>query len=229
MFVNNLAEAFQANPLYAIAAAFLAGLITSLGPCTFARSLVLLGHVAKEKDVDYTKGFFISFIFLIGLTIAYGLFGVFGFLTTNINIISNNIYYIVGIVAIIMGLHFAGIIDIKLPTSSDRFRGFRNLYNRYRGPGGGFIMGFTFGLLLCPCCIPGLLFIISFTFIKGNFLFGIVLLFIYVIGHGIPLLIVGTFSGAITGLKRIQKYSTYVNLIVGTLIFLAGLLFLWIV
>ncbi len=227
MSVTDFASSFQSNPLYAIVAAFVAGLITSLGPCTFSRAIVLIGHIAREKNVSRNRGFFISFIFLIGLLIAYVLYGLFGYLAKNVNLISTNIFYLAGVIAVLMGLHFAEIIKMRLPLSSTKLLKARNIYSKYQGTGGGLIMGFSFGLMLCPCCLPGLLFIISFTFIQGNFIYGLLLLFVYVIGHGLPLLGIGTFSGAITGLKSVQKYSVYVNLIVGILIFIIGLLFLW--
>lgn len=216
------------NPLYAYLAVFSLGALTSLGPCTFARAVMLLSYLGTEENLNRKKGFFLAFIFLIGLTISYSAMGSIGFLAANQVQMGVYLYYIIGIAIILLGLHFAEIIKLRLPTSSSRLDNFRKLYLKYRGGTGTFIMGLVFGLLVCPCCLPGLLGIFALTFAKGKLVYGASLVFVYTLGHGIPLLLVGVSAGAIRKFERLQTWSSYINLVSGTLMVIIGLLFVWI-
>jgi cytochrome c-type biogenesis protein len=189
---------------------------------------MLLSYLNTEKDLTRKKGFYLAFIFLIGLTISYSALGLIGFFAANIAQIGVYLYYIIGIAMVLFGLHFSEIIKLKLPTGSSRFDNFRKIYLRYRGGTGTFIMGLVFGLLICPCCLPGLLGIFALTFAKGKLVYGASLVFIYTIGHGIPLLIIGTSAGAIRKFEKIQRWSSYINLVSGILMVIVGLLFIWI-
>ena len=202
------------NPLYAYIAAFIAGLATSLGPCTFARAGALLGYTGSAKGVTKVWGFFLAFMFLVGLVISYTILGTVGFVAVNAVEIGNALYYFAGAVVIIMGLHFTGIVQIRL--------------RKFSGPAATVSMGLVFGLMLCPCCIPGLLTIFTFTFAQGKLAYGISLVFAYTIGHGIPLLLVGMFAGAIRTFKKLQVYSEYINLGLGTIMIVVGVFLIWI-
>ncbi len=220
-----LSEVLQ-NPLFAVLVAFLAGLATSLGPCTFARAVTFIGYVGSEQEMTKTKGFALSFLLLIGLTVSYSSLGLVSFLANNVINIGIGLYYAVGILMVLMGLHFAEIIRVRIPTPN-KLRELKDYYSKYRGPAGSLMLGGVFGFMLCPCCLPGLLAIFALTFAKGQLAYGALLVFSYTLGHGIPLLAVGIFTGAIKVMTAIQRWRDHVNLATGTLMVIAGLLFLW--
>jgi cytochrome c-type biogenesis protein len=221
-------DAVVNSPFFAISVAFVAGLVTSLGPCTFARSITFLGYLGSEELVSKVRGFCLAFILLLGLTVSYSSLGLVGFIANNIIDIGTGLYYLVGIVMVLMGLHFAEIIRLRIPVPS-RLYSLKQYYSSHRGPIGSFMLGIIFGLMLCPCCLPGLLAIFAYTFAEGKLLYGITLVFAYTLGHGIPLLLVGLFASTIQMMKALQRWRAHINLATGTLMILAGLLFLWIV
>ena len=67
------------------------------------------------------------------------------------------------------------------------------------------LLGGLFGLIASPCATPILAVILSAAAAKGHPLAGGVLLFAYAVGHGLPLLVLGLFAGAASGLRRIGE------------------------
>ena len=53
--------------------------------------------------------------------------------------------------------------------------------------------------------------------------YGSSLLFVYALGHGLPLVILGGVTGALTSLERLSKYTPAVQKGAGWLLILAGL------
>lgn len=223
----SIVEAAQ-NPIFAFAIVFVMGLATSLGPCTFTRAITLIGYVGSEENMSRGKGFYLAFISLIGLTVSYASLGLVSFIASNIIKIGTNLYIFIGIVMVLMGLHFAGLVRISIPTSG-KLRELKNRYSKYRGPVGSFLLGAVFGLMMCPCCLPGLVAIFGLTFAQGDILYGTLLVFSYTLGHGIPILVVGTLTGEAKVLTTARRWSEHVNLLTGTLMIIVGLLFVWVV
>ncbi|MHB0977191.1 MAG: cytochrome c biogenesis CcdA family protein [Candidatus Aquicultorales bacterium] len=228
MNLPDLGSVITQYPLAAFAVAFAAGLVTSLGPCTFARSVTFMGYVGSETTLSKTKGFFLAFLLLVGITVSYSSLGLVGFIASNIADIGKNLYYFVGMVAVVMGLHYAGVVRFRIPVPA-KIRELKERHSRYRGPVGSFVLGTLFGLMLCPCCLPGLLTIFALTFAKGQLLYGFGLVFAYTLGHGVPLLAVGVFTGGIRVLSGIQRWREHISLATGTLMIIAGFVMLWMV
>lgn len=228
MSLPDLGSSITQYPLIAVAVAFGVGLLTSLGPCTFARSVTLMGYIGSEERLTKTRGFLLAFLMLIGIAISYSSLGLVGYIAANIAKIGAGLYYFVGFMAVLMGLHFAGVLRFRIPVPG-RLRSLKEKYAHYRGPTGSFMLGIVFGLMLCPCCLPGLLTIFALTFAKGQLLYGMLLVFAFTLGHGLPLLAVGLFAGAIKVFAGIQRWQEHISLANGTLMIIAGLVMLWLV
>lgn len=224
----DLGSAISEYPLIALAVAFGAGFITSLGPCTFARAVTFMGYVGSEERLTKSRGLFLAFVMLVGITISYSSLGLVGFVAANISSIGESLYYLVGLLAVLLGLHHAGVVRLRIPTPG-RLRALKEKYAHYRGPTGSLMLGVVFGLMICPCCLPGLLTIFALTFAKGQIAYGVLLVFSYTLGHGIPLLMVGLTAGAIKVLSAVQRYQEHVSLATGTMMIIAGLIMLWLV
>lgn len=207
--------------------ALLGGLATSLGPCTLARTMMLAGTVGVDARVSRFRGLVLSLLFLLGMAVVYTVLGTLGGLATSWASLAESLYLPLGMAIVAFGLHQAGVIRIPLPHS----HGLTGLSARLAEKGGSLsttLLGGLSAFLVCPCCLPGLLAIFAFTYARGDFGLGVVGTFAFTLGHGVPLLFVGTFVGALARLKSFQRYYAYVEVASGTFLVAAGMLLVWI-
>src|SRR5271168_3193217 len=99
-----------------VAVAF-AGAVASLSSCTIARLPVLLGLVSSTAQSKH-RGFFLSIAFSCGLIISYTiigmLFGMIAHIASSLVAISQFLYLFLGILMILGGLFFAGLISFGM-------------------------------------------------------------------------------------------------------------------
>ncbi len=86
---------------------------------------------------------------------------------------------------------------------------------------GGLIFGFSLGIIWIPCVGPILGTILAIVAVEGDILYGAILLAIYSLGLGIPLLAIAYTSRF--SLKRLNKYSVSIKRISGVILVLMGL------
>lgn len=179
--------------------AFLAGIISSFGPCVLSSIPLIIGYVTGYAENDKSKAVKYSFVFCLGIATTFTLFGIVSASFGNFILGTSRIWYILlAIMMAILGLKTLGLIDIniKLPESM--------INSEKKGMIGAFIFGVVGGIISSPCSTPVLIVILTFVAIKGNILYGLLLLLSYSIGHSIPIFIAGTSTGLI---NKIMKYS----------------------
>ena len=86
---------------------------------------------------------------------------------------------------------------------------------------GGLMFGFSLGIIWIPCVGPILGAILAIVAVEGNILYGAILLAIYSLGLGIPLLALAYISQFT--LKPLNKYSVIIKRISGVILVLIGL------
>ena len=92
--------------IYAYGLVFLAGLVSSIGPCNITMVPIIVAHVAG-KEATRRRSFAISMAFMLGTATTFMLLGIFiavvgGIFGTSRSII----YYLVVSVCVIIGLNF---------------------------------------------------------------------------------------------------------------------------
>ncbi|MDD4802337.1 MAG: cytochrome c biogenesis protein CcdA [Syntrophomonas sp.] len=90
---------------------------------------------------------------------------------------------------------------------------------------GAFIAGILGGVFSSPCSTPVLIALLAIVAGKGSVLWGILLLLLYSIGHGILAIIAGTSMGFVHKMSSSEKYgqaSTVLKNIMGVLILFIG-------
>ncbi|MHB1153456.1 MAG: cytochrome c biogenesis protein CcdA [Eubacteriales bacterium] len=200
--------------------ALLAGILTSVTPCALSSIPLIVGYVGGTGQKDTKKAFRISLIFALGSAVTFTTLGVFASMAGKLIGTSAAWWYIVlGILMVLMALQIWGIFEI-IPSS------YLTSKNTKKGYLGAFIAGILGGIFSSPCSTPVLIALLAIVAGKGSIIWGMLLLLIYSIGHGILAVIAGTSVGLVQKIMLSNKYgtlSTVLKVIMGLLILTIGL------
>jgi len=218
--------ALQTTSLLAYLLVFLGGVLTSIGPCNTAMIPLIIGYVGGSTNLSRRHSFAISLTFSLGLAVTFMLLGVIASLIGGlIGGTSRFWYYLVAFVCFLIGLHMIGVIHIRTPMW---FGGLRERIG-LKGLPGAFSLGLVSGLVASQCATPVLAAILTYVIAQGDALFyGASLLFIYALGRGVPIVLAGTFTGALKQIQSISRWSETLEKVSGVMIMGVGLYFLWI-
>lgn len=204
---------------------FLGGVITSLGPCNIATIPLIVGFVGGSRNLSRLRSFGLSFAFAVGLAITFMLLGVGAALIGGlIGATTRWWYYLVAGICFLIGLQMLGAINFNLPTW---FGGVREKIG-LKGIPGAFLLGLVSGLVASQCATPVLAAILTYVMVEGAIVYGATLLFVYALGRGVPVVLAGTFTGALKRMQTFGRWSDIVEKASGMIIIAVGFYFLWI-
>jgi cytochrome c biogenesis protein CcdA len=219
-FLNHLSQSLSENAMFAYFGVFLGGILSSSSPCVLATIPLVIGYVGGYSEGDRRKAVLYSLTFILGLSITFTILGAIASLVGGLfGIISRTWYFIVGGIAVIIGLHLIGIFNWSLPVPI-------HLQPKQRGLLGAFLLGIFFGIVSSPCATPVLALILTFVASKGELAYGVSLLFIYALGHCALIFLAGTTTGFVENFvksKGISNLATWSRRLGGLIIVLVGI------
>jgi cytochrome c-type biogenesis protein len=204
---------------------FVGGLLTSLGPCNIATIPLIVGYMGGSRNMSRSRSFVLSLTFAIGLAVTFMLLGVVAALIGGmIGAATRWWYYLVALVCFLIGLNMLGVLKLNLPMW---FGGLRERIG-LKGIPGALALGLVSGLVASQCATPVLAAILTYVMAKGALVYGASLLFVYSMGRGIPVILAGTFTGALKSLQKLGRWSDVIEKASGVIVIGVGLYFLWI-
>ena len=210
--------------LVAYGVAFLAGVISSIGPCNLTAIPLIIGYVGGFS-ISRGRSFLISFVFTLGLAITFVGLGVVAALIGGLfGQVGSIWYWAVAAICLLIGLSLLGVYELPLAG----WFAARQSAVTQRGLPGALLLGLVSGLVTSQCATPVLIAVLTLVMAKGAVLYGATLLFIYALGRGVPIVAAGTFAGVLKGLLGLGRWMTAFERASGALIVLVGLYFLWI-
>lgn len=219
-----LSHLLNGYSLLAVLLVFVGGIVTGIGPCNISMIPVLMAYVAGTSDGGKARGFLLSLFFTLGTSTTFALLGVIFSVVGGLFGASKSVLvYIAAIVSIIVGLKILGIIRFNLPNL-----GLKMLYRPKRhGIWPAFVLGLLIGLAGSQCGTPVLFAILSLVMSKGQVVYGAVLLFVYGLGRGVPVIAAGTLTGFTKGLPAVSKWAGIFEKAAGIILIIIGLYFAW--
>lgn len=220
------ATTLQSGSLLAYLLVFLGGVVTSIGPCNVAMIPLVVGFVGGSARLSRGRSFLLSLVFATGLALTFAALGVVASLVGGlIGGTSRVWYYLVAAVCLIIGLHMLGAIHLPEVGGLARLRE----RVRIRGVPGALALGLVSGLVASQCATPVLAAILTYVMAqRGGLAYGAVLLFVYALGRGVPVVLAGTFAGIVKRLQAFGRWSPLIERASGVVVIGVGLYFLWI-
>ena len=212
-FLEGVEGYLTQSPLLAVAAVFVAGVLTSFTPCVYPMIPIIVGYIGGSGEKSRFRAFLLSLFYVIGLALTYAALGAVAALTGALfgriqtSAVAN---IIVGNVILLFGLSSLGVFTLPLPSFMRR-----GATTKRRGLLSAAFMGSASGLVAAPCTAAVLGVVLTYVASRQNVPLGMLLLFVFALGMGVLLLIIGTFVGALAALPRAGRWTIWVEKLFG--------------
>lgn len=216
---------FENISLLTLFLVFLGGIVTSIGPCNLATMPLIIGYVGGSTDLSRGRSFGLSLTFAIGLATTFMMLGVIASLVGGLFGSMSLWFYIVAGICFLIGLQMLGVLRFNIPSL---LGGLREQV-RFRGVLGAYVLGLVSGIVASQCATPVLAAVLTYVMAQqGAVLYGALLLFIYALGRGVPVVLAGSFTGALRSMQALGRWSGTIEKASGVIILAVGFYFLWI-
>jgi len=203
--------------------AFIAGIVSFLGPCHIAMIPIFVSYLLANKGQGWFQGFSVGCAYTIGLAIT------FSFYNFILQILPESIYYLpifrimAGSVICIFAVSLLFGLNIGSSNIS-KSKLFQKLSDNYSTLGFG-IFGVISGLAWIPCFTPVLATILTTITLNQEFIYGYLLLVIYAIGLGVPYIVISTLGIQVktSTLAKLMKYGIWVQKGLAIILLLLGI------
>ena len=191
-----IAGSFWLAPVLAL----LAGLLTSFTPCAVVSVPLVIGYVGGAGTNDPQKAFRLSLTFAMGMAVTFTALGTAASLLGKLMGTANQGWYIaLGILMVLMALQTWEIYDF-IPATYLAGKSTRKGYT------GAFLAGVLGGIFSSPCATPALVVLLGIVARNGNVAWGILLLLLYAVGHGVLVVAAGSSVGLVQKVIASGKY-----------------------
>ena len=199
---------------------FLEGIITFISPCLLPMLPVYVSYFSGGGQRETKKTVTNALGFILGFTLVFvalgALAGTFGQLLrdhqTAVNIVT-------GLIVVFFGLNFLGVFRVNLFQGGGRFTG------EVLGFFSALVFGMVFSIGWTPCVGAFLGSALLLAASQGHVLEGVLMLFLYSLGLGIPFFLSAILIDKVKGaLGLIKRHYGLINKVCGGLLVLVGVL-----
>ena len=198
-------QLLNGNPLLALPALFLGGVLTSLTPCVYPMipiTAAIVGGQSAGETTSRLRPVLLTLTYVIGLAMVYSGLGVFAGITgTLFGSVSTNpwLYFAMANVLILAGLSMVDVVPIRVPQGIMSRASNMGTAGRFSG---AFGMGAMSGLVAAPCSAPVMAAVLTWVAVTHSAMLGFVYLLTFSLGMCALLVVVGLSTGGLARLPR---------------------------
>ena len=199
---------------------FLEGIITFISPCLLPMLPIYVSYFAGDGEKDTKRVVKNALGFILGFTAIFVLLGALaGTLGQLLREYKTVVNVVTGSVVIFFGLNFLGIFKLNLFKGS-RFSGTKKV-----GFFSSILFGIVFSIGWTPCVGAFLGSALMLAASQGHVIEGMLMLFVYSLGLGIPFFISALLIDRLKGaFSFVKKHYNIINMVSGILLVVVGIL-----
>ncbi len=221
-------------PEVSLLIAFSAGLLSFVSPCVLPLVPSYITYItgvsfheltgAESKSKLRWVTIFHSLLFISGFSTIFIIMGASAsYLGQLLSLYQEWIMKAGGVLIIILGIHFTGLITLPFLQMEKRVE----LRKKPLGYLGSFLVGIVFAAGWTPCIGPILSTILIYASTSKNFYTGILLLFLYSMGLGLPFFLASlAFNSFLSTFEKMKRYMRVITLVSGLFLIAIGILML---
>jgi len=216
---------FNSSPALGLGVSFAAGVLASFSACIYPMIPITLGVIGAVASSTKLRSFLVSLVFVLGIATLYTTLGIVsslaGVLLASF-MVNPLTYLILSIIFLTLGLSECGVLKLHIPFFSVNYTqsGGQNLLSV-------FILGIVSGLAMIPCNFPVLFSILNLITLKKDVIYGGIALFLFSLGYGALLILLGSFTSLIRKLPKQAFWFIMVRKIIGVVLIGVGIYFLY--
>lgn len=215
---SQIGSALASGSILALPLSLVGGLIAGFNPCCLALYPAAAASCCVGRDSNQRPSGANAVSFVLGIAVAMAALGVAVSMAGHVTGPGTIGRYAVAAVPLIMGLDLLGWIHLPFDRLSRL---------RIRNGGGAFGMGLLLSLVIAPCSTPLLASVLSYAAYHGRMIYGALLLFVYGLGLGTPLLLAGTGTVRVVNWLERAGWKIWVDRSSGAALLLLGFYLLW--
>jgi thiol:disulfide interchange protein DsbD len=226
-FISGLSGYLQGSYLLAYLAVYLGGVLISFTPCVYPIIPITVAYLGARGRGPLGRGFVLAMIYVLGMAVTYMILGAVASLSgTLFGRIQTNpwTYFLIGNLCILMSLSMMGLFSLSLRTPGFITR--VQSQSKFSGITSSFLVGAASGLVMGPCTTPVLAVILGYAATRQNVFFAASLLFVFAVGMGTLLILLGTFAGLLAGIPKSGPWMVRISHVFGWILLGTGEYFL---
>lgn len=186
----------------------------SLTPCIYPMIPITLGILQATSHKTFLRNSFLALCYTIGIAMTFAIIGLLTASgTAKLGVLLGNPFFVLFLVIFLgyFALSMFGFYEIRIPKFMRA--------SEERSVNGSFLSAFLFGAMsgtiASPCVSPGLILVLSIVAAFGSKLLGFIYLFMFGLGLGMPLFLMGTFSNSMKLLPKAGSWMVEVKKLFG--------------
>ena len=217
----------ETGSVAAVFVVFAAGVLTSFTPCVYPMIPVTVTYIGGAAAGNRRRAVTLSMVYVLGMSLIYAALGVvtallgktFGQFTR-----SPWVYGAVGLLIVGFGVAMLDLFTIPVPGFAGKVQ---TEGTRRGGHLGALLMGLAAGFVAAPCTAPVLGLLLVYVAQSRAVVWGGTLLFVFALGLGFLLMMLGIFSGMLSSMPRAGAWMDRIKKAFGVAMLLVGGWFLW--